>query len=63
MLSKREIEILNLVKLGLTNAEIGQKLYIDRFTARNHMTNILRKLKARSRAHAVYLALKIGVIG
>ncbi|MFD5099813.1 response regulator [Streptomyces albidochromogenes] len=48
-LTAREQEIARLVAEGLTNAEIGEKLYISAGTAKTHIANIQAKLKARNR--------------
>jgi DNA-binding NarL/FixJ family response regulator len=55
-LSKREKEVLKLVAQGLRNSDIAQELFISDVTVKAHMRNIMRKLGARSRAHAVSLA-------
>ena len=51
-LTVREIEVLELISRGLFNKEIARELNITRPTARNHVTIILRKLKARNRTEA-----------
>jgi LuxR family maltose regulon positive regulatory protein len=55
-LSPREQEVITLVSQGLRNKEIAQKLFITEVTVKAHMRNIMRKLGARSRTHAVSLA-------
>jgi len=57
-LSEREMEILKLVADGLTNAGIGERLYIAESTARFHVSNILLKLGASNRTEAVKIALE-----
>lgn len=52
-LSPREVEILQLVARGLTDAEIGQLSSISPRTVQRHITNILNKLNCRNRSHAV----------
>jgi len=55
-LSYREAEILELVGAGLTNREIGERLFLAEKTVKHYMTNILRKLHVRSRVEAALLA-------
>lgn len=51
-LSRREAEVLDLLGEGLTNAEIGARLYISRKTVEHHVSAVLAKLGLRSRAEA-----------
>ena len=55
-LSSREAEILKLVGAGLTNREIGERLFLAEKTVKHYMTNILQKLHVRSRVEAALLA-------
>jgi DNA-binding NarL/FixJ family response regulator len=55
-LTPRERQVLDLVAEGLSNGEIGERLFITTKTASVHVSAILRKLGARSRTEAVYLA-------
>ena len=55
-LSARERDVLDLLREGLTNAEIGARLYISPKTAEHHVSAVLSKLGVRSRAEAALLA-------
>jgi DNA-binding CsgD family transcriptional regulator len=62
-LTARELEVLTLVAAGRTNREIGQALLISEKTASVHVSRILAKLGARSRAQAAGIAGQIGLAG
>jgi DNA-binding NarL/FixJ family response regulator len=57
-LSARELEVLDLVRQGNTNAEIAARLYISPKTAEHHVSRILNKLGVRTRAEAAALAAR-----
>ncbi|MCB9779750.1 MAG: hypothetical protein H6742_14390 [Alphaproteobacteria bacterium] len=61
--STRELEVLALVAQGLSNAEIGQALFISTGTVKTHMHRLLRKLDARNRVEAVTTAQAHGLLG
>jgi two-component system response regulator DevR len=61
-LTAREQEVLGLLARGLSNVEIGRKLFISDTTVKFHVGNILRKLGVSRRAEAVHLAGKMGLI-
>ena len=54
-LTKRELEILRLVAEGLTNEEIGKKIFISEKTVKTHLTNIFDKLKVNNRFKAALM--------
>ena len=57
-LTDRELEVLALMVKGLTNRQIGQQLTISPSTVKHHVSNILSKLEASSRAEATALAME-----
>ena len=59
-LSFREKQVLGMVVLGLTNAEIGARLYLAESTVKSHLTTLFAKLGVRSRKEAAALALEPG---
>ncbi|MFI2839768.1 response regulator [Mycolicibacterium sp. PDY-3] len=61
-LTDREVEVLRLLAAGLSNAKIGEQLFISATTAKFHVSNIMRKLGVSRRAEAVYAASKRGLI-
>jgi DNA-binding CsgD family transcriptional regulator len=60
MLSAREREILVLLTQQLTNAEIAARLQLSEKTVRNHVSNILTKLRVPTRAEAIAAARQAG---
>jgi two-component system, NarL family, response regulator LiaR len=60
-LSEREIDVLRLIARGLTNEEIGEKLFISPATVRTHVSNILTKLNLTNRTQAALYALRMGL--
>jgi len=58
----REIEVLELISDGLANREIGDKLYLSEETVKSHVRHLLAKLQARSRAHAVAVGFRRGLL-
>jgi DNA-binding NarL/FixJ family response regulator len=61
-LTQREIEVLRLIAAGNSNKLIADQLSIGEATVKSHVTNILSKLGANDRAHAVSIGLKRGII-
>ena len=61
--SPRELQVLQLISDGLVNREIGGELFLSEETVKSHVRHLLAKLQARSRAHAVAVGLRRGLIG
>jgi DNA-binding NarL/FixJ family response regulator len=61
-LSPREIDVLRLIAAGKSNKLIADELSIGEATVKSHVTNILSKLGANDRAHALTIGLKRGII-
>src|SRR4029077_10194276 len=61
-LTAREVEVLRLVALGLSNKEIGARLVISPKTAGNHVEHIYAKIDASSRATASLFAMQNGLL-
>jgi class 3 adenylate cyclase/DNA-binding CsgD family transcriptional regulator len=62
-LTRRELEVLNLLAEGLTNRQIADRLVISEATAIRHVANIYTKLGAHRRTEAVHIATERGLIG
>jgi DNA-binding NarL/FixJ family response regulator len=60
--TSRELEVLQLISDGLVNREIGQRLFLSEETVKSHVRHLLAKLQARSRAHAVAVGFRRGLI-
>jgi DNA-binding NarL/FixJ family response regulator len=60
-LTVREAEVLTLLAAGLSNAEIGQRLYLSNATVKTHINRIFAKTGARDRAQAVRYAYQHGL--
>jgi DNA-binding NarL/FixJ family response regulator len=60
-LTSREMDVLRLITQGLSNAEIGQQLFISDTTVKTHVTRVLQKLDLRDRAQAIVLAYQTGL--
>jgi DNA-binding NarL/FixJ family response regulator len=60
-LTRRELEVL-LIADGEANREIAQRLFVSDETVKSHVRNIFARLQARSRVHAVAIALRHGLL-
>lgn len=61
-LSKREHQVLKEIALGLSNQEIADKLYVTESTVKTHVSNLLVKLNAKRRTHAIQIAKDFNII-
>lgn len=61
-ISKRELEVLNLIASGLSNEEIAQKLFVSMNTIKTHTSNIFLKLDVKRRTQAVEKAKRLNII-
>ena len=62
-LTERELEVLQLIVEGCSNAVIAERLYITVGTVKTHVRNILNKLCADDRTQAAVRALRSGLVG
>ncbi len=62
ILTSREKEVLRLLALGLSNTQIGEKLFITKRTVQNHVSNIYRKTRLETRPEAILYAIRNGIV-
>ncbi len=60
-LTRREVEVLQLLAAGLTDRQIAVTLCVSRKTASNHVSNILRKIGVATRSSAASYAVRTGL--
>ena len=61
-ITRRELEILELIAKGLSNREIAEKLFVSENTVKTHSSRVFDKLGARRRTQAVQLAKEFGLL-
>ena len=61
-ITKRELEILELIASGLSNREIAEKLFVSENTVKTHSSRLFDKLGAKRRTQAVQMAKELGLI-
>ena len=61
-LSSREYEVLTEIAKGLSNKEIGDKLFLSESTIKTHVSNLLVKLNAKRRTQAIQIAKEMHII-
>jgi DNA-binding NarL/FixJ family response regulator len=62
VLTQREREVVALLAEGLKGPQIAERLYISPATVRTHVENVMEKLEARTRVHAIAIALRQGLL-
>jgi ATP/maltotriose-dependent transcriptional regulator MalT len=61
-ITKRELEILELIAQGMSNREIADKLFVSENTVKTHSSRLFDKLSAKRRTQAVQIGKEIGLI-
>ena len=61
-ITRRELEILELIAQGLSNREIAEKLFVSESTVKTHSSRVFDKLGARRRTQAVQLGKEFGLL-
>lgn len=62
VVTKREVEVLQLIADGCSTQEVADSLYISQKTVKNHLASIYQKLDARDRTQAVLRAVRMGIV-
>jgi DNA-binding CsgD family transcriptional regulator len=60
--TRRELEVLQLLAQGLTNRQMAERLGVSEHTVKFHVTALLGKFDARTRAEAVARAIRLGLL-
>ncbi|MET1056780.1 MAG: response regulator transcription factor [Pedobacter sp.] len=60
--NSREIEVLDLISQGMTNSEMGEKLFLSKRTVEGHRRSLIEKVQCRNSAELVKFAVKNGLI-
>ena len=60
--TRRELEILQLIAAGMSNREIGEKLFVSENTVKTHSSRLFDKLSAKRRTQAVQIGKELGLI-
>ncbi len=61
-ITKRELEILELIAQGMSNREIAEKLFVSENTVKTHSSRLFDKLSAKRRTQAVQIGKELGII-
>jgi two-component system, NarL family, response regulator LiaR len=61
-ITRRELEVLELIAQGMSNREIAEKLYVSENTVKTHSSRVFDKLGARRRTQAVQLGKEFGLL-
>ena len=62
VVTRRELEVLQLVAEGLSNKEVASRLRISEHTAKFHVAKLLQKLGVESRSEAVFVGVRLGLL-
>lgn len=62
VVTRREIDVLQLIADGCSTPEVAERLFISQKTVKNHLASIYEKLNARDRTQAVLMAVKMGIV-